>query len=86
VAKASSLNAVVWPFEKKGYVYMLKLFVRVENALFNLRNDLKGVTSMEYGIIAATTVVVVGGVVSALGSPLSTIWNNVSTALTTAAG
>jgi len=65
---------------------MLKLFVWAENALYNLRNDLKGVTSMEYGIIAATTVVVVGGVVAGLGSPLSTIWQHVSTALTTAAG
>ena len=65
---------------------MLKLFVWGENALYNLRNDLKGVTAMEYGIIGATTVVVVGGVVSALGAPLNTIWTNISTALTTAAG
>jgi Flp pilus assembly pilin Flp len=65
---------------------MLKLFVWAENALYNLRNDLKGVTSMEYGIIAATTVVVVGGVVAGLGTPLNTIWTAISTALTTAAG
>jgi pilus assembly protein Flp/PilA len=85
VAKGSSLNAVVW-LSKKGNVYMLKLFVWCENALYNLRNDLKGVTSMEYGIIAATTVVVVGGVVSGLGAPLTTIWTNIQTALTAAAG
>jgi len=65
---------------------MLKLFVWAENALYNLRNDLKGVTSMEYGIIAATTVVVVGGVVAGLGTPLNTIWTKIGTALTTAAG
>ena len=53
----------------KGNFYMLKLFVWAENALYNLRNDLKGVTSMEYGVIAATTVVVVGGVVAPLGAP-----------------
>ena len=64
---------------------MLKLFVWCENALHNLRNDLKGVTSMEYGIIAATTVVVVGGVVAGLGTPLNTIWTTINTALTTAA-
>ena len=65
---------------------MLKLFVWCENGLHNLRNDLKGVTSMEYGIIAATTVVVVGGVVAGLGTPLNTIWTQIQTALTTAAG
>jgi Flp pilus assembly pilin Flp len=64
---------------------MLKLFVGGENALYNLRNDLKGVTSMEYGIIAATTVVVVGGVVAGLGSPLGTIWNTIGNALSAAA-
>jgi len=64
---------------------MLKLYVWGENALYNLRNDRKGVTSMEYGIIAATTVVVVGGVVAGLGTPLNTIWTNISTALTAAA-
>jgi Flp pilus assembly pilin Flp len=65
---------------------MLKVFVWAENALYNLRNDLKGVTSMEYGIIAATTVVVVGGVVAGLGTPLRTIWVSISTALANAAG
>ena len=65
---------------------MLKLFVWAENAFYNLRNDLKGVTSMEYGIIAATTVVVVGGVVGGAGGSLATIWNNIGSALTTAAG
>jgi pilus assembly protein Flp/PilA len=63
---------------------MLKLFVWGENALYNLRNDRKGVTAMEYGIIAATTVVVVGGVVGGLHGSLTTIWNDISTALTNA--
>ena len=65
---------------------MPKLFVWAENALYNLRNDLKGVTSMEYGIIAATTVVVVGGVVAGLGTPLNYDLDRHRTALTTAAG
>jgi Flp pilus assembly pilin Flp len=63
---------------------MLKLFVWGENALYNLRNDRKGVTAMEYGIIAATTVVVVGGVVGGLHSSLTTIWTDIGTALTNA--
>jgi pilus assembly protein Flp/PilA len=65
---------------------MLKLFVWCENALDTLRNDRKGVTAMEYGIIAATTVVVVGGVVGGLHGSLTTIWGAISTALSTAAG
>jgi Flp pilus assembly pilin Flp len=65
---------------------MLKLFVWGQTALYNLRKDLKGVTSMEYGIIGATTVVVVGAAVAGLGTPLRTIWTSISTALATAAG
>jgi pilus assembly protein Flp/PilA len=49
-------------------------------------SDRKGVTAMEYGIIAAVTVVVVGGVVGGLNGPLNTIWTNISNALTAAAG
>jgi Flp pilus assembly pilin Flp len=44
----------------------------------------KGVTSMEYGIIAATTVVVVGGAVATLGTPLIAIWGFINTALANA--
>jgi Flp pilus assembly pilin Flp len=66
---------------------MLKLFVWCENALYTLRNDLKGVTSMEYGIIAATTVVVVGAAFATggIGTNLGKIWTSIGTALTTAA-
>ena len=64
---------------------MLKLFVWCENALHNLRNDLKGVTAMEYGIIAATTVVVVGGAAVGLNGSLTTIWTAVGGALSSAA-
>jgi pilus assembly protein Flp/PilA len=64
---------------------VLELFVWGENALYNLRKDRRGVTAMEYGIIAATTVVVIGGVVGGVGGSLNTIWTNISTALTAAA-
>lgn len=72
---------------------MLKLAVQAKckidaarDAALRLVRDRKGVTAMEYGIIAATTVVVVGGVVAGLGAPLTTIWNNIQLALTVAAG
>ena len=65
---------------------MLKLFVWCENALHNLRNDLKGVTAMEYGIIAATTVVVVGGAVVGLNASLGGIWTAIGAALAAAPG
>jgi Flp pilus assembly pilin Flp len=67
---------------------MLKLYVmasEMRHRLARLGADKRGVTSMEYGIIAATTVVVVGGVVGGLGTPLNTIWTNISDALTLAA-
>jgi pilus assembly protein Flp/PilA len=65
---------------------MLKVAVWVKCTALGLWENRKGVTAMEYGIIAATTVVVVGGVVAGLGAPLTTIWNNIQTALATAAG
>lgn len=65
---------------------LLHAFVWTNNKLQNLVHDTKGVTAMEYGIIAAVTVVVVGGVVGGLSGSLSTIWNNIGTALAAAAG
>lgn len=50
-----------------------------------LRNDRRGVTAMEYGIIAATTVVVVGGVIGTVGGSLGRIWTAIDTALSAAA-
>lgn len=66
---------------------MLKALSVVEVFLLSithLLSDRKGVTAMEYGIIGATTVVVVGGVVAGLGTPLGTIWTNIQNALTAA--
>lgn len=65
---------------------MLKTLVWAQTKVDALRENRKGVTAMEYGIIAAVTVVVVGGVVGGLNGPLTTIWNNISAALATAAG
>jgi Flp pilus assembly pilin Flp len=65
---------------------MLKFATWTKVKIDTLRYNRRGVTAMEYGIIAATTVVVVGGVVAGLGAPLTTIWNNIQTALVVAAG
>lgn len=51
----------------------------------NLLKDRDGVTSMEYGIIAAVTVAVVGGAIGGIGGSLSQIWTGVGTALTAGA-
>ena len=64
----------------------LNLTVRAYEMAHKLRNDRRGVTAMEYGIIAATTVVVVGAVVGGLSGSLTTIWGKINTALATAAG
>ena len=63
----------------------LSAFVFAQRKLADLRDNCKGVTAMEYGIIAAVTVVVVGGSAATLKTPLTTIWSSVSGALTTAA-
>jgi pilus assembly protein Flp/PilA len=67
---------------------MLKIIVMADIAkqrVAALLADRRGVTAMEYGIIAATTVVVVGTAIGAIAGPLGTIWTDISTALTTAA-
>jgi pilus assembly protein Flp/PilA len=51
-----------------------------------LMRDQKGVTAMEYGIIAAVTVVVVGTAIGGISGNLATIWTSIGTALATAAG
>ncbi len=48
--------------------------------------DTRGVTAMEYGLIGAATVTVIGVAVAAISPNLSSIWNAMSTTLSTAAG
>jgi pilus assembly protein Flp/PilA len=59
---------------------------RLLDRVRNLRGDRKGVTAMEYGIIAAVTVAAVGASIVAIGGSLSTIWTSVKTTMATAAG
>ena len=58
----------------------------LQDAIASLRNDNKGVTAMEYGIIAAVTVAAVGGAIVAIGGSLTTIWGSIKTTMATAAG
>jgi Flp pilus assembly pilin Flp len=68
---------------------MLKLVtivVLAKDRISECLADRKGVTSMEYGLIAAATVTVVGAAMSVVSSDLNTIWTSIKTTLTTASG
>jgi pilus assembly protein Flp/PilA len=47
-----------------------------------LRSDTRGVTAMEYGLIAALVAVVIIGTVTTLGTNLKTVFTSISTGLT----
>ena len=47
-----------------------------------LRFDKRGVTAMEYGLIAALIAVVIIGAVSTVGTQLSSVFTGITTALT----
>ena len=49
--------------------------------LRNLRKDERGVTAIEYGMIAALIAVVIIAAVTTLGTTLSTKFNNVATCI-----
>jgi pilus assembly protein Flp/PilA len=46
-----------------------------------LINDRKGVTALEYGVIAAAIIVAIATVVGTLGTTLSTTFTNISNAV-----
>lgn len=47
----------------------------------NLRGDKRGVTALEYGLIASLIAVVIIGAVTTLGTSLSSVFNKISTTL-----
>ena len=47
--------------------------------LIELKRDEKGVTALEYGLIAALIAVIIIGSITTLGSNLSTMFNNIAT-------
>ncbi|MFH5925640.1 Flp family type IVb pilin [Roseomonas xinghualingensis] len=52
--------------------------------LANLKADRKGVTALEYGVIAAVMVVAVAGVVGGLGDQISAKFTEITTTVTRA--
>jgi Flp pilus assembly pilin Flp len=50
--------------------------------IVHLMNDRKGVTTLEYAVIAAVTVVATGTAFAAIGVDLTTVYTAVQTALT----
>ena len=65
---------------------MLRFTVRASNLLHSLKNDRRGVTAMEYGIIAAIMVLVVGAGYTTLGTVLTTKLTAIGAALTAVGG
>ena len=49
-----------------------------------IRFDKRGVTAMEYGLIAALVAVVIIGTVTTMGTKLETVFTTINTALTAA--
>ena len=60
---------------------MLKHFAAISNRLAALRQDDRGVTSVEYGLMVALIAVVIIGAVTLLGTNLSTLFTNVAGAI-----
>jgi len=59
---------------------------RLRAAAGALRRDKRGVTALEYGLIAALIAVVIIGGVSTLGSGLNDAFNNIATEIGTRVG
>jgi pilus assembly protein Flp/PilA len=57
------------------------MFTTLISLIQNLRTDKRGVTALEYGLIASLVAVVIIGAVTLLGSNLSTTFNHIATTL-----
>ncbi|MDC5838117.1 Flp family type IVb pilin [Vibrio europaeus] len=60
---------------------LTKLFVNAKLALENYKNDERGVTAIEYGLIAAGISIVIASLVGDIGTELSTIFTSIKTEL-----
>jgi len=60
---------------------MRKHLVSASNRLAELRSDDRGVTSVEYGLMVALIAIVIIAAVTLLGTNLSTLFNNIATAI-----
>lgn len=55
------------------------MFNTVKTLVANLWNDRRGVTAMEYGMIAAATIVAIGASVGTIKGSLSGIFSSITT-------
>ena len=58
---------------------MTKALATVQTRVFMLRNDEKGATAVEYGLMVALIAVVIIIAVLTLGNKLSSLFNNTAT-------
>jgi pilus assembly protein Flp/PilA len=58
-----------------------QMFATLLTLIQNVKNDRRGVTAMEYGLIASLIAVVIITGLTALGTKLSTLFTNISTQL-----
>jgi pilus assembly protein Flp/PilA len=60
---------------------MLALYVQAHELAARYRRDSKGVTAMEYGLIAALIAVVIIGALTTIGTSLTAMFGKISAAL-----
>jgi pilus assembly protein Flp/PilA len=60
---------------------MTRIFTFGYCKMVALKNDLEGVTAMEYGLLAATTVVVGLAAIGTIGPQLAGVFTSISNAL-----
>ena len=54
---------------------------KLQNLFSKLYNDERGVTAMEYGMIAAATIVAIAGFMTSISGKLSSIFSTINTSL-----
>ncbi|MCC7283823.1 MAG: Flp family type IVb pilin [Acetobacteraceae bacterium] len=64
-----------------GFDHIGRLVPRLRSAAGALGKDRRGVTALEYGLIAALIAVAIIGGVTSLGGQLNTAFNNIATAI-----
>lgn len=62
-----------------GFNPIARGMLRLRDAATALRRDRRGVTALEYGLIAALIAVAIIGGVTSLGGQLNTAFNNIAT-------
>lgn len=60
---------------------MLKAWTNVSSRLAALKRDERGVSALEYGVIAALIIVVAAGAISGVGTWLTNTFTNIASGL-----